>query len=779
NSRRHKKPNKNPFENIVKEIKKIIAKALAGSTQHIAILVCGALLCVAVVGGAIYGISQIGSSGNPGVEFNEIEIDPEADNNYNKDEIAIDKDKLSSTILPETEDAGQEYIDNTLFIGDSNTVRSLMYEVTGTTWNNVVGAVSMGIQHVVTAPEKVVNFAGMDAVDIITAVRMIQPQRIIITYGTNNAVWDTETFITEYKKAVNAIYDAYPYCDIIVNAIPPVDKLRDYPNITMQQIDKFNVALAEMCDEEGWKFLDSSEALKDDTTGFAKKDYTIGDGIHLSKNGFTALFDYIRTHAYETEDRRPKLTYCPKRNEQEMPIIGEDPIAIRGRLTVKFVSDNYELGTIDGEVEQTVKYTKTSDMVTATPKTENGGIFVGWECAYGGISDNKSTSITYTAPQLSEEITEVVVTAKFKKAEISISKTSANMGIDESTVLSAHITDSFTGDKTISWTSSNPDVAVVEGGKVTAKSAGSTKITASALDGKLQASCTITVSTPIKEIKIAVPEDIDKIKPGGAAVQFKVVAVPDGATVPTVEWSSSDETVATVDKVTGLVKPLKVGKVTITAKVKGREMSDKYELVIKDICDYCKLDKTADCEKAYCTTCKGHVGHEAKSADCPKYCSICKTEGHDDKDTHCTECKLYNRHTATCTQRVCATCGGKGHDAKTDACPKYCSTCKAEGHDENDVHCDVCNQYGSHAATCTNYCSTCNTAGHDENTAACPNYCTICNTSAHKLSDHCQECNLYGSHSAACSKRKCASCGGEGHDAGTGVCPNYCSTCNA
>ena len=172
-SKGHKGPKKNPFENIVKAIKKTVAKALAGSTQHIAILVCGALLCVAVAGGAIYGISQIGSSGNPGVEFNEIEIDPEADNNYNKDEVAIDKDKLSATILPETKDAGQEYIDNTLFIGDSNTVRSLMYEVTGTTWNNVVGAVSMGIQHVVTAPEKVVNFAGMDAVDIVTAVRMI------------------------------------------------------------------------------------------------------------------------------------------------------------------------------------------------------------------------------------------------------------------------------------------------------------------------------------------------------------------------------------------------------------------------------------------------------------------------------------------------------------------------------------------------------------------------------------------------------------------------------
>ena len=760
NPKGHKKPDKNPFENILKEIKKIVAKALAGSTQHIAILVCGALLCVAVIGGAIYGVSHIGSSGKPGVEFNEVEIDPEADNNYNKDEVAIDKDKFSATILPQTEDAGQEYIDNTLFIGDSNTVRSLMYDVTGTTWENVLGIVGIGVQHVVAEPQYKINFAGMSQpVDILTAVTMIQPQRVIMTFGTNNATWDVDSFIEAYSKAAHAVYDAYPYSDIIINAIPPVDRLRDYPNITMQQIDKFNVALAEMCEKEGWKFLDSTEALKDEETGFAKKDYTISDGIHLSKNGFEALFDYIRTHAYETEDRRPKdekgnLKYCPKRNEQEMPTIIQDPIAIRGGVTVRFVSDNYELGSIDGEVEQYTKYTKVTDAVTAKPKTDNGGIFVGWECSYGGISDVNSANITYTVPQLSEEITDIVVTAKFSKAGISISKTSASLEKGSSTTLSAHITEAFTGDKTITWSSSKPDVATVDGnGNVTAKAAGTTTITASALGGRLQASCSVNVITTLQQIKIAVPEGVDSIKPGGTALQFKAVAVPDGAVLPTVEWSSSDETIATVDKVTGLVKPLKIGKVTITVKVKDREMSDKYELVIKDICEFCKLDKTSDCEKAYCTTCKGHVGHVAKSADCPKYCSICKAEDHDEKDTHCTECKTYNGHTATCTQRVCTACGGTGHDAKTDACPKYCSSCKAEGHDENDTHCSECKTYNGHTATCTQrVCTACGGTGHDENTAACPSFCGTCNVADHDETNNCATCGGHnGTHTAGCT----------------------------
>ena len=42
---------------------------------------------------------------------------------YDKDQNTIDTTQYTSTILEESEDAGQEYIDDTLFLGDSNTAR--------------------------------------------------------------------------------------------------------------------------------------------------------------------------------------------------------------------------------------------------------------------------------------------------------------------------------------------------------------------------------------------------------------------------------------------------------------------------------------------------------------------------------------------------------------------------------------------------------------------------------------------------------------------------------
>lgn len=576
-SRKHKK---NPFEDIIKIIMTVIEQAKAGSKQHIAILACSALIIVAVVVGIGFGIASIGGS-EPGVEFNEIEIDPEADNNYNKDEAVIDASKFTGTILPETADAGQTYIDETLFIGDSNTVRSMFYEVTGTKWANVVGAVSMGIQHVVSDPIAISEFgSGVGKVDVCTSVGIIKPKRIIITYGTNNANWTSDSFIAEYKKAAKAISDAYPYADIIINAIPPVDRVRDYPNITMQQIDTFNAALAEMCATEGYKFLNSAEAMKDETTGFAKKDYTISDGIHLSKAGFEELFRYIRTHAFETEDRRPeadRTAYVPPRLETEPMIIGEDPIAVRGRVTVTFVSNDSELGHVDGEVEQIIRPTYTTDAVTAVAAEDEGGYFAGWECENGTISDAGATTITFTAPA-SEEITAIKVTAKFKKVELEISKSSITLENGGTYTLSAGFSSSkYKGDDEITWSTSNKDVVTVdENGKVTGVADGTATITASILDGKISASCKVTVSSILKSISIEAKDKATSVAVG-ETLQLKAVANPEGSDLGTVKWSSSDEKIATVSS-TGLVTAKAAGEVTIKASVADGTKTAEYKL---------------------------------------------------------------------------------------------------------------------------------------------------------------------------------------------------------
>ena len=322
------------------------------------------------------------------------------------------------TILPETADAGRSYVDETLFIGDSNTARYLLYaNETGTAFtslNNNIGVVSMGVGSITSL--KCEKFKGSSAMYTVPdAVAMLKPKRIIICYGTNNlsgSSTDATNYIKTYLQGLQAIQTAWPYCDIIVSAIPPLDQQRDNTNLTMTQVDAYNAALVTMCEEDGYKFLNTAEVLRDDATGWAKKDYTLSDGVHLSKEAVTAYFTYVRTHAYVTQDRRPESTAAiPEPDGVPLGLISSDPIAVRGaKVPVEFVATSG--GSISGSTSQKVKKGGTCSTVKAVP--DAGWKFAGWTASLGAASS--SSSLSFTVPS-NADANGVIVTAHFEPDE--------------------------------------------------------------------------------------------------------------------------------------------------------------------------------------------------------------------------------------------------------------------------------------------------------------------------------------------------------------------------
>ena len=319
------------------------------------------------------------------------------------------------TVLPAGADAGRSYLDETLFIGDSNTARYLLYaDDTGTAFtslSNNIGVVSMGAGAITTL--KCEKFKGSSTMYTVPeSVAMLKPKRIIICYGTNNlsgASTDATRFIATYLQGLQAIRQAWSYCDIIVSAIPPLDKQRENTNLTMTQVDAYNAALVQMCEENGFKFLNSAEVLRDDATGWAKTDYTLSDGVHLSKKAVEAYFTYVRTHAYQTEDRRPQpLGSIPQPDGVPANLITKDPIAVRGaKVPLEFVAEHG--GTLSGSTSQLVKKGATAGAVTAVP--DAGFVFAGWTASSGG--SYSSATISFTMPQ-NADAGGVVLTAHFK-----------------------------------------------------------------------------------------------------------------------------------------------------------------------------------------------------------------------------------------------------------------------------------------------------------------------------------------------------------------------------
>lgn len=140
-----------------------------------------------------------------------------------------------------------------------------------------------------------------------------------------------------------------------------------------------------------------------------------------------------------------------------------------------------------------------------------------------------------------------------KEVTLKLNKSSLNLKVGQSETLSA----TYTGDKSLTWTSTNSSFASVSNGKVTAKSAGTVTIEVS--DGVKKAQCIVTVTNAE-----APKEVVLKLHKSSLTLN-----VDDNSTLTyeytgtgTLKWSSSNDSVATVSG--GKVTAKSAGEVVIT-----------------------------------------------------------------------------------------------------------------------------------------------------------------------------------------------------------------------
>ena len=332
--------------------------------MYIVLVICS-LMLLASVGVAFFLVGGFGGSEDAASDS---AVEPESiitESGYNKEENTIDTTAYSATILPESSDAGQTYVDETLFLGDSNTAR--MYRMFDfCTYDNAIGSVGMSAKSLATYACVELNNSG-SYVTMAKAVAGMQPKRVIITFGTNDLSpsYKAADFVKNYQTGIESIVEAYPSVDILINAIPPLGQQHSNQSLTQTQVDEYNKALVEMCQEKGWKFLNSAEVLKDAATGYAKSGYVeTSDGIHLTRSAMDALFNYIRTHSYITEDDRPALTTIPKHTGDKDAVTYTVPVVSSTASTEEPVSSESEYIEDSSSSEENVNY------VEATPTPE-------------------------------------------------------------------------------------------------------------------------------------------------------------------------------------------------------------------------------------------------------------------------------------------------------------------------------------------------------------------------------------------------------------------------
>ena len=363
--------------------------------QHRAVLVC--ILCVLAVL-LTFGITTTllkkgGEESDPSVS--ESVADPTSGGDLSGH---YQIDNASTALLTETADAGTDYLNDTLFLGDSNTVRL---------YNN--GLISLqqfcakeGIGTQVALNEGIVTFKkDSNHYTIPQAVAMMKPRRVVMTFGTNDTGMEVPDFIAHYTALIQAIQQSYPYTDIIVNTVPPVPADHsNYPHMDQAKIDDFNMALLDLCEQLGVRFLNSAEALKG-SDGYGIADYYTSGDIHLKSAGLKAVLSYLRTHALQTEDRRPDTNNIPTRT---MEYVSNPSSAVAAPSSEAVSSSESQAESASSSESSSSESTSEEKKFEARYRVDKNG---GGTLSVGNDTGNSSVTYTVTDPDKSITVTAV------------------------------------------------------------------------------------------------------------------------------------------------------------------------------------------------------------------------------------------------------------------------------------------------------------------------------------------------------------------------------------
>ncbi len=160
----------------------------------------------------------------------------------------------------------------------------------------------------------------------------------------------------------------------------------------------------------------------------------------------------------------------------------------------------------------------------------------------------------------SEKVSFLVIDNGIMPESIELDKTEITLKTTQTIQMSANILPETAGNKTLTWSSDNTQIAEVSSlGKITAKTKGEVTITATTVAGLKKAECKVTVVQPVKSIILN--KKYLTIKRGKT---YRLIATinPKNASNTKVKWKSFRKEIATVTY-KGLVRAVKKGNVYI------------------------------------------------------------------------------------------------------------------------------------------------------------------------------------------------------------------------
>lgn len=258
----------------------------------------------------------------------------------------------------------------------------------------------------------------------------------------------------------------------------------------------------------------------------------------------------------------------------------------KASITVTVPEVKAEQLVLNKNITTIEKGEKETLLATVLPENTTDDILVSWSSDNDDIAyvdaDGVVTAvapgsavITAKAGELEATCT-VNVTSTLKSIILNKNNLELEAGTSaEPLVVTLNPADATVDNLDVKWESLNETIATVDSNGVVTAVAPGTAIIRATLGGKT-ADCTVDVKVTLTGVEISGEDTV--IIYANKTAKLNVVFTPSNATeIPEAEWSSSDKTVATVDK-DGVVSALKEGTTTITVKYGDLEATKEVEV---------------------------------------------------------------------------------------------------------------------------------------------------------------------------------------------------------
>ena len=214
--------------------------------------------------------------------------------------------------IQESEAKTEDYFNNTVFVGDSISVKLRMYaeymrKINGSFMGNAQFLTTQGLSAgnalwELTDESKHPYYNGEHML-IQDAIAKMDVDKVYIMLGINDIPsYSLDRYLENYQTLISLIKEQSPNVEIYIQSITPCIASRTKIP-TNKEIFTFDLALAKFCEENSYNFVDVAYAMRDENGNLPDSYCYDADtmGLHFTNDACQKWIDFLLTHTKQEE----------------------------------------------------------------------------------------------------------------------------------------------------------------------------------------------------------------------------------------------------------------------------------------------------------------------------------------------------------------------------------------------------------------------------------------------------------------------------------------------